>query len=867
MKTMMPKVIPSFLFSGMLALLVGCGGATDTGQENEQNTPPPVDEGDDGVVYNGPAAATDDVLQFRLNVWEVLAQDDRCGGCHNEEVGQEPIFMRRDDINLAYELTLPLVDKTAPVLSRLVERAEEGHNAWNPSAPDIITNLIQNWATATGASANVVILTPPDELREVGITRRFPATSDLYASTIYPLVRGDVGGAACYRCHAEDGPDMQQQPFFASSNVDTAYAAARTLIQLDPDNLSDSRFIERMEERHNTWPDPDGVMDITEYSVQEMTAVVSAFVNDPVMEPVPVPSDWVVSSATIIEGPAGTAGVGQIASAGGRVETDVIALYQFKQGSGFTAFDLSTVEPQLNLSLSPSGVDWVSSWGLRFSDNGKAQADTNSSKKLNDLIRLTGEYSVEAWVVPGNVTQEESRIVTYSGSNDERNFALMQTLYDYEFLSRSENSDANGMPLLNTPSADEVLQATLQHVVTTYDPIEGRQIYVNGELIVSEPDGANTGNINDWDDGFVLAIGNEVDNANDWEGTIRLLAIHNRVLDADQVVANFDAGVGQKYYLFFSVAEQVGQDDAYIVFEVELFDDASYLFQNPFFMILDSDRSAPTEAFPIRGLRIGINAKEATIGQAFANMDITVTPSGYSTETGFPLVDPLVSPTGTIIALEDGIASDEFFLTFEEIGNCGAACAYSRPADAIPAQVDPTPAEDQEDIGLRMFDEVFQTMSAITSVPSANIYDFYTAEIRRSLPSAPSATAFLASQQSAVTQLALAYCTELIENDSLRNAYFTDDYGDLSTPTLRGNLIDPLLDRMLISASANLDSSPDVSDIRMRLDNVGVDDGDPDTNNPEEFDGLLQVMAANTANAKATAVCTSVLASAAMLMQ
>ncbi len=885
MKTPMSKLIPSLFFASLIALLVGCGGATDTSEENERNTPPPVDEVDDGIVYNGPVAATDDVTAFRIHVWEALTQDDRCGGCHNEEQGQEPIFMRRDNINLAYELTLPLVDKAAPVLSTLVQRAQEGHNAWNDSAPDLITNMVQNWATATGASANVVILTPSEDLRPVGEAYRYPPEPDSYEQTIYPLVRGQdiatdevVGpnGAQCYTCHAEDGALQQQQPFFASLNVETAYEAARTLIQLSDEGFRSSRLIERMEEGHNTWADPSGSLSNQAYSAQQMTAAISAFLGRDDVQPQEVPANWVTSSAAIIEGVAGEPGIGQVASAGGRVETDVVALYQFKQGSGFTAYDLSTVEPQLNLSLSPTGVDWVSSWGLRFYDNGKAQADTNSSSKLNDLIRLTGEYSIEAWVVPGNVTQEESRIVTYSGSNSTRNFALMQTLYDYQFLSRSEFSeDENGMPLLSTLSGDEVLQATLQHVVTTYDPIDGRRIYVNGEL-VAQDDGSNTGNINDWDDGFVLALGNEVDSANDWEGTIRLLAIHNRVLDDDQVLTNFNAGVGQKYYLFFSVAEQVGQDDAYIVFQVEQFDESSYLFQDPFFMILDSERSALAADFRIRGMRIGINGKEATVGQAFANMDLSVTVAGYSTETGFSLVDRERWPLGTVIALENGIASDEFFLTFEEIGNCGVECTYDRDPDFVPEREDPRVASGQEEHGIRMFDEIFQTMSAITTVPSSEVYEFYASDIRRSLPASPAANGFLASQQAAITQLALAYCSELINTPSLHDAMFTANYGDLTDQTMTRNFLDPLLERFLIVANPveQMQTAPVADEIRVRLFNENAVEVVDEVFNPEEFDGLLQVLEERDVgeepldiNLKAIAVCTSVLASATTLMQ
>ena len=67
-----------------------------------------------------------------------------------------------------------------------------------------------------------------------------------------------------------------------------------------------------------------------------------------------------------------------------------------------------------------------------------------------------------------------------------RNFKLGQTMYNYDFFNRSSVTNANGDPQLSTPDDDEVLQATLQHVVATFDPVDGRRIYVNGELVATD---------------------------------------------------------------------------------------------------------------------------------------------------------------------------------------------------------------------------------------------------------------------------------------------------------------------------------------------------------------------------------------------
>ena len=125
---------------------------------------------------------------------------------------------------------------------------------------------------------------------------------------------------------------------------------------------------------------------------------------------------------------------------------------------------------------------WVGGWGINVR-SGKAQGSTTASRKLHDLILGTGEYSIEAWVAPGNVAQEDSRIVCYSGGMTTRNFTLGQTMYNYDFFNRSQHDrPGNGDPKLTTSDDDEDLQATLQHVVATFDPVNGRRIYVNGEF-------------------------------------------------------------------------------------------------------------------------------------------------------------------------------------------------------------------------------------------------------------------------------------------------------------------------------------------------------------------------------------------------
>src|SRR5690606_28332883 len=139
-----------------------------------------------------------------------------------------------------------------------------------------------------------------------------------------------------------------QQPYFASANVDVAYDAARGKINLD--DPANSRLVIRLrDEGHNCWGDCAA-------NAQQVQAAIQAFADGIALTD--IDPDLVVSHALGLPD-------GIIASSGGRIESNVIALYEFQTGSGAVAFDTSGVDPALHLNLSPSGVSWVGSWGIR----------------------------------------------------------------------------------------------------------------------------------------------------------------------------------------------------------------------------------------------------------------------------------------------------------------------------------------------------------------------------------------------------------------------------------------------------------------------------------------------------------------------
>lgn len=841
-----------------LCALIVSGCSKDSAPTNNINPPAVVEDDRVGIVYKGPSATTADVQRFMMNVWTNLAVDGRCGACHIEG-GQNPQFARRDDIDQAYTAAKTVVDLETPTLSRLVSKVAGGHNCWLPEASvcgDTMVTWISAWANEAVAAAgeettkSTITLLPP-KIKPVGNSKPFPEESDGFAAAIHtPFLR-----QYCSECHAADGA-TPQQPYFAGSDVDAAYDAAKSKINLSAPERS--RMLVRLrEESHNCWS-TNCVSD-----ANALQQAISDFANT--VKAVEVDPQLVVSNALQLTAD------GIVANTGGRVEPDIIAKYEFKTGRGRIAYDTSGQEPALNLNLS-GDVDWMEGgvWGLRFL-GGRAQGATAVSKKIHRKITFTGEYSIEAWVAPANVTQEgPARVVSYSGGNNSRNFTLGQSMYNYDFLNRTSETNLNGEPSVSTPNADEVLQATLQHVVVTFNILEGRRIYVNGELITEEgvPDGAEN-SLRSWDDTFALILGVETSGMYPWLGSLRFLGVHSRALNAESVLANYEAGVGEKFFMLFRVTDNLSSGalnegaEAYVVFEVESFDSYSYLFANPFFYILDPDQApgvalpAPLKDIQLQGMRIGVNGREAVIGQTYANLSATINAQNYVPGEGF-----MLSRLGALIPVEQGKALDEFFLTFDVLG----LKAYNRPQELTPTLAEPQDTTEENrtaQVGIKTFAEINASLAQMTGVATTQetVNSTYQ-KVKQQLPVDENMEGFLPAHHMGVTQLAVAYCSALVNNSELRAVKFPH-FDFASTPnaaftqTGREAMINPLLSALVISSQGQSLSSGPSAEVTS-----------------DQLNTLIDVMTrcgtscpASTTINTATAVCAAALGSAAMLVQ
>jgi hypothetical protein len=791
----------------LLALALAIGSSACSGSGSPTTATPGGAPATVANSYTGPAAATADIQAFEVSFWSNVRVQNRCGACHNATTpAQMPNFARSDNVNLAYVQANSVVNLASPAQSLIVTKVGGGHNCWladDSACAQILTTWISNWAGATGAASatQVQLVAPPIET--VGQSLNLPASPTDYQNTIYTLT-----GQYCSGCHSPNA-SAPQSPYFAGpvSQILADYQAAIPKIDFTgcspfiagtapPACGTNSRFYQRLAiDNHNCWSN-------CATDALAMLAEIQSFAQ--MLTPSNINPSYVISKALTLT-------QGTVASGANRYDADTIAKYEFQTGTGYTAYDTSGIDPAADLSIS-GNVTWAGGWGITVGAGGKAQANTSASSKLYTLIQATGEFSIEAWVAPALVAANNSYMVSYSGGDTTRNFTLAQTNQDYDFMLRSSNSDLNGMPQLQTPDTTMVLQASLQHVVMTYDPINGRQIYVNG-VNQNVPDPQKGGTISNWDSSFALVLGNEVSGDDSWQGLIKFVAIHSRALTAAQVLQNYNAGVGERYYMLFNVASLTGVNQSYIMFTVSQYDSYSYLFYAPTFISLDP--SVTPNNIPISGMRIGINGTIPVVGQAYTPLNTSITAAGYKPQGGEPL-----SSVGTVVGLESGPLTDQFFLQFDTLGSHSYPIVEA-PVTAPPMPLGPVVA----DVGERTFAQINSTLSQLTGVSTTNagVNAIYL-NVQQQLPSTPTLEAFSAANQVGTAQLAVEYCNTMVTTPSLAAQVLPgvnlNNTSLFSTPAGINSVTSALAARVLNVGSYTLSSQPAASTITTELGNL-----------------------------------------------
>jgi hypothetical protein len=780
----------------LLTTVVACTAGGPATTATQATTP-----GTTAASYTGPAAANADVQSFKVNLWENIRTSDKCGGCHHEG-GQSPMFARSDDVNLAYQAANPLVNFQQPDQSTLVLQVGSGHNCWvaDPKAcADTMLTWIKAWVGNSATSSTGVTVTAPSSSSVAG-GKQFPATAETggdgstttsFKATIYPLLT-----QFCSGCHAPTAA-APQTPFFAQADVDAAYLAAQDKINLNsPDQ---SRFVVRLrDEHHNCWTTPSGGPGDCVGSSTAMLSAINTFAG--AIQVTAIDPSLLLSMGLKLKD-------GTVASGGNRSEANLVAKYEFKTGTGTTAYDTSGVSPSADLMFT-GNVSWVGGWGINIAAGGKAQATTATSAKITSMIQSTGEFSVETWVAPANVAQTSAWIVSYSGSDTTRNTTLGQAAMTWTASTRSDKTTANGnKTLLITDATKFPVQAALQHVVMTYDPVNGQKVYVNG-VDTGAKDTVAGGSLASWDNTFALVLGAEANGKDQWLGVIRFVAIHSRALTPDQVMQNYNAGVGEKYFMLFDVSSLSGVPQSYIQVTASVLDSYAYLFTAPTFISLNPNASVSN--IPISGIRYGVNGNVQASGQSWQMVNTTLGGAAYTAASG-----QLLSKVGGIVASDKGPDSDVMFLTFDQLGS------HSHPFvnAAAPLVAATYPALSPPLSGVKFYGQINAAMAQITGVPvTTPAVNTVYQSLQQSLPTTNDLSAFVASSQTAISQLADIYCTTALSTASIKNATFpgldltqtASSYFGTTTPAAgsaqannRALVINPLVTAVTGGASVN----------------------------------------------------------------
>jgi hypothetical protein len=819
-----------------LAVLSACAGGGPSTTVNQVSTPPT----DSAADYTGPPPQNADVQAFKVAFWANVIPSNRCGGCHHAG-GQSPELARSDDVNLAYQAALPLVNLTNPSQSTFVLKVGGGHNCWvaDPSAcAATMLQWIQNWiGNGSSSITSVTLVAPP--VQAAGGGKQFPVSATApppsFSTTIFPIVT-----TFCSGCHTPSSATAQQPYFADASDVADSYIAAQPKIDLSQPNLS--RFYQRLsQDFHHCWPTPssNGAPDCPG-SAAQMLAAITTFANG--IPVTPIDPTLVVSNAVMLT-------QGTVASGGSRYEANLVAKYMFETGQGSTAYDTSGVSPEADLTLS-GNVTWAGGWGLTFGAGGKAQASTSASQKLANMIQGSGEYTLEAWVAPANVTQTGAYIVSYSGSNTTRNATLAQAVTQYEGFARSSVTDTNGTPPLITTTANGAAQAALQHVVITYDPINGQKLYVNG-VYTGDLDPSKGGSLANWDSTFALVLGNEVTGQRQFLGTIKFVCIQNIALTPAQVQQNFAAGVGQNYYLLFGVSSLTGVSQSYIVFQASQYDSYSYLFAQPKFVSLDPTATIPAN-LKLSGIRIGVNGQLAPAGQSFTTVNTTLGGSSYTAANG-----QLLSGLGTVVPLTLGPSNDLFFLSFDQLGS--NVHPFVEPVVTVPPPTANNAAV--PDYGVATFERLTHTMAKITGVPftNATVYAQYMTS-QQSMPAIPLMSAFVSSEETAIGQLANTYCGQLVTTQTYRDAFFgtglDGSIGASAASFFNSASNRQIVENALVANAVGVNVSPVTAQaVTTEVDNL------------LQLIPTLQLTYTPTVSQATQAACTAVLGSAAVTLQ
>ena len=185
-----------------------------------------------------------------------------------------------------------------------------------------------------------------------------------------------------------------------------------------------------------------------------------------------------------------------------RVRDGLVALYDFGSPDGALVPDRSGFLEAADAKLDDPDAVRLADGALAI-DRPTRLRSRERVAKIADLVRVSGELTVEAWIEP--VAQDEATsagIVMMSNTTSQHNFALAQVGDRFEARFRTSRTGTGEARPIRTPDASA--RPALTHLAFTRDRTGRARVFVDGEIASEE---TIAGSSADWEK-TTLVIGN-----------------------------------------------------------------------------------------------------------------------------------------------------------------------------------------------------------------------------------------------------------------------------------------------------------------------------------------------------------------------
>ena len=205
-----------------------------------------------------------------------------------------------------------------------------------------------------------------------------------------------------------------------------------------------------------------------------------------------------------------------------------IILYLF-EGDSKQILDSSKIAPPVNLDIHDPGAVSHKRGALTLKRPTLIQS-SSAPTTLIKAIQHSGEFSLSAWITPANLTQAgPARVISLSKDSSNRNFTLGQDGAKFDTRFRTQSTGANGIPSLSSGR----VATGKTHVVFIRSRDGQGTLYLNGQKTGQQK---FSGDLNNWDQNFRLALGNEFTKDRPWLGIFHQIALYATALTEPEII-------------------------------------------------------------------------------------------------------------------------------------------------------------------------------------------------------------------------------------------------------------------------------------------------------------------------------------------